>query len=316
MCDEMGQLVFGAFYCDSALEPKPAADDGWNDWVVATAREWTRALRGHPSVVLYRPMCRAPQGGRSGRARLQEEVRKNDGTRPLTDRKEVWDYAQGALGRGGQPDDASRMAETLSRTPIPFITNEIWFGRIGEEDLIRFFTAYYDKSFEGGATGMIPQHVSYKRAVGFNVTWPSASGAGNRSTGGRITGRWSNCPNWCDPARPAWEETSQGRVFRRLYEKHVGRAPEPFSGELPGDVLASGLAPRKPAFLVPADPTSAPPAGVVAAPDGTAWFVVPTAGPHRLVHEGGAVGVNVAAQPPALKPGYEHIQRVEIGEQP
>ncbi len=194
LADEMGMLVLGGFYCDGRPNIQSRADPGWLDWMAATCREWVRTFRNHPSIVVWRPADVLPQNLFSQRetvyGRLAEQVRREDGTRPLADGSDIAAWGQGAFRDPRNPqvyDDGSRMAERLAASRKPFLTKEIWTGFADVENLSRFFRVFYEKSFSGGGTGIMVQHLPLiQRAGAFHIEWLSESGLGNRDPAERI----------------------------------------------------------------------------------------------------------------------------------
>src|SRR5437899_9258380 len=86
LCDEMGIVVLGGFYCDGRPQIQSKADAGWGDFMVGACRQWVRTVRNHPSIVLWRPADSVmPPNAQSGQmtARYMEQVRAEDGTRPF-----------------------------------------------------------------------------------------------------------------------------------------------------------------------------------------------------------------------------------------
>ncbi len=316
LCDEMGMLVHASFYCQSQLAFQPNADEGWADWTVSATEEWTRARRSHPCIVTWRPLCGLPKNlreltdMREFRTRIEQAVRGQDGTRPIVNRSDVWDHNQGTTNsQTGDYDDGSGIAALLRNAPMPVLTVEIWGAYKDVEGVSGFFRAFYDKAYRGGSTGFIPQHLPFFEGVRFRPSWPSLSGPGNREADGRINSR---CLNWCDPDRPACQPEPYGRLFADLHAEYTGRKVEVFRGRTAPELLASSLPADRPAFLVPEDPTVFAPVGLLAAPDGTAWFVVRHPGAYRLVS--GADSKEVRVVPPGgdFAPGYDYIQRVEF----
>jgi len=315
VCDEQAMLVFGGYYCNGQLNVQPQADEGWPDWMVRAGGEWAHARRNHPSIVMWRPLCGLPKNlNRTGQAEqarlgLREQVNAHDGTRPIADRSDVWDYCQGAIDpETGEADDGSRLAAVLAEVDKPLITNEIWFNTRNTDKLVKFFRAYYATSYEGGASGMVPQHVMAVQSPDYDIRWLSLSGRGNRDASWRVRDR---VPNWCDPAQPAWTLTRLGKLFSGLHARYTGREAEACDAPGPAELLVSGLRPGQAAFLLPQEP-DAPAVGVVAAPDGTAWFTGVQPGDYRFLSAAGDVAVVLEPGPAAPKPGYEHVQRLAV----
>lgn len=314
VCDEQGMLVFGGYYCNGQLNVQPQADDGWPEWMVRAGGEWARARRNHPSIVMWRPLCGLPknlQSAQSQRVRraVREHLRACDNTRPVADRSDVWDYSQGAVDpETGKADDGARLARVLAEIDKPVLTNEIWFSTRNMDELVKFFRAYYATSYEGGATGMVPQHVMAHDSPEHDVRWLSLSGRGNRDASWVVRDR---VVNWCDPSQPAWTLNRLGKVFAELHAEHLGRGPEPCDAPGPAELLVSGARPGEPAFLLSAEP-DAPAVGVRAAPDGTAWFTGVSPGDYRLVSERRVAHVTLEPGPAAPKPGYGHVQRLTV----
>lgn len=359
LCDEMGMLVLGGFFCDGRPEIQSKADAGWVDWMAATCREWVREVRNHPSIVLWRPLDVLPDNllfqTWAIYVRMAEQVRREDGTRPLADGSDVEAWAQGSLkstpsvgllpgrasGVEGQEqrhsisradyDDCSRMENALGASHKPFLTKEIWTGFGDREGLSRFFRTFYEKSFVGGSTGIVVQHLPLVYRTGrLRITWLSESGKGNRDDISHITEMTSpnwcgpaqpiswpcddstSLPNWCDPAQPAGQATPYNDLFRDLYREFTKRAAIPHSGDIPGNVLVSGLEANEIAFLVPEEPVIGGAMGVRAAGDGTAWIIAVPPGAYRLHCGRGSASFQVAPQHPSGVPGYSSVQRIDV----
>jgi hypothetical protein len=316
LCDEMGMLVLGAFFCDGRPQIQSRADPGWTEWMGATTREWVRARRNHPSIVAWRPTDVLPPNVPASReqfaAGLAEYVRREDGTRPLADGSDIAAWSQSPFkdpqAREGEYDDGARMAAALAASTKPFLTKEIYGGFADLENMTRFFRAFYDKSTAGGGAGVIVQHLPLIQRLGpFQMQWLSESGRGNRDGGPG----GSQLPNWCDASQPAWSPTLYSRLFAELYQKAMNQAQAPYSGETAGELLVSGLAPDEVAILAPRDPGLAEAVGVRAAADGTAWIVAPP-GTYRLHYRDGSREVIVQPARFSEKPGYEYVQRISI----
>lgn len=183
-CDEAGMLVLGGFFCDGRPDIQSKADSGWEGWMTAICREWVHSVRNHPSIVMWRPTDVIPQNlsDASGYfssfvAGLGEQVRLEDGTRPLADGSDIESWAQGSqtseMGQFPQGisrglDDGSTMARALAASKKPFLTKEIWTAFPADagsiDALKRFFDEFYGKAFAGGSTGVIVQHIPLNRA--------------------------------------------------------------------------------------------------------------------------------------------------------
>ena len=193
LCDETGMLVMAGFYCDGRPLIQSRADDGWADWMTSTCRNWTRATRNHPSVVLWRPSDVVPQNTymrkESFAARLAEEVKREDGTRPLADGSDIAIWSQNHLKDPKNPevyDDGARVAEQLAAASKPLLTKEIYCSFADFDKIGGFFRAFYEKSQAGGSTGTIVQHLPLKKFSPFRAEWLSDSGAGNRERDPRL----------------------------------------------------------------------------------------------------------------------------------
>jgi hypothetical protein len=317
LCDEMGVLVLGAAYCNSQLPFQPDADEGWADWMTAQTGEWTRARRNHPSIVAWRPICGAPKNLRRVSPdvqisrRLGDAVRANDDTRPVADRGDIFDHNQGSKNAAGDYDDASGIARVLETVGMPVLTIEIWTGFDDVPGFSGFFERFYRASYAGGSTGFVPQHLPFFRSVPFTPSWPSLSGPGNRETDWRVR---EACVNWCDPGYPPCEEEPYGRLFARLYEEHTGRRPEVYAGRRCPEVLVSGAPVDSPVFFVPLNGEAAAPVGLLPAPDGTAWAVLPMQGSYRVVAGAHERGLEVEPQAGIPEPGYKYVQGMSLEE--
>ena len=314
LCDETGMLAWSAMYCNSMLPFQPSADEGWADWMVAQAAQWAHAERNHPSIMAWRPFCVTPKNlsaltdTRDFFSAAVRAVRAQDGTRPTAGWTDIIDYSQGSTNQQtGAYDDASGLARMFQQADKPVMTVEIWTGFNDVEGMSGFFRRFYDTAYTGGGTGIIVQHLPFYQGVGFEPSWLSASGPGNRDADWRVR----TCVNWCDPKQPPCGREPYGRLFAGLYEKYTGRAPDVFQGARCPEVLVTGAPAGAVAFMLPADAAAGPAQGLLSAPDGSAWFVLPRAGSYRLV-AGAAQAVEVAAQAGVVQPGYDSVQRVPL----
>jgi len=316
LCDEMGMFIWSSMYCNSQLPFQPKADEGWADWMAQQTAEWVRARRNHPSIMAWRPFCGRPKNlatvadPRAFSDAVRAAVKANDGTRPIGDRTDIWDRNQGSTNpKTGEYDDASGLARVLRQVPQPVMTVEIWTGFSDVEGMSGFFRKFYDTSYRGGAAGFIPQHLPFFAPVDFTVRWLSLSGPGNRDADWRVRQR---CVNWCDPRKPPYEKEPYGQLFARLYEEYTGRPLAVYGGELSPEVLVTGAPGGAVVEMAPGDSALQPAQGLLAAPDGTAWFVLPRSGDYTLRTDGVSRAVRVPAQSGIPKPGYDYVQRVSL----
>ena len=185
-------------------------------------------------------------------------------------------------------DDGSRMATALAASTKPFLTKELYVGFADIPGMTGFFRAFYEKSYRGGGTGVIVQHLPLFEMRGrFTVSWPSQSGAGNRDTGAPMM-----LPNWCDPAQPAWTPSAFSRLFADLYREFVKPPEAAPARPAQGELMVPNLDPDEFAMLWPPDLTVAAPLGVRASAQGDAWFTAPP-GPYRLGRRRGPQQVEV-----------------------
>jgi len=316
LADEMGMFVWSAMYCNSQLPFQPNADEGWADFMAAQTAEWAHAERNHPSVMAWRAFCGKPKNlGELANVRgfdtaVDKAIRAQDGTRPIGNRTDIYDHNQGSTNpQTGAYDDASGLARVLKSAGKPVMTVEIWTGFSDVEGLSGFFRRFYQTAYAGGETGFIPQHLPFFSGVEFRPSWLSLSGPGNRETDWRVRER---CVNWCDPTQPPYEKEPYGQLFAELYRKYTGRALQAYAGERPPEVLASGAPAGAFVFMQPADPAVGPVQGLMAAPDGTAWFVLARAGSYMALAGGAHREVQVAQQAGIPQPGYGYLQRVSL----
>jgi hypothetical protein len=307
-CDEMGMLVLGGFFCDGRPKIHSKADDGWEDWMVKTCARWVRVTRNHPSIIAWRPADVIPPNMSNKRpevwGRLDEQVRREDGTRPIADDSDIQAWSQSPLKAPGQYDDGSKMAAALAESTKPFLTKEI-YGGFGEGEQ-GFYRIYYEKAFKGGGTGVIAQQMPLLERHGrFKIEWLSESGLGNRDLAAGDT------PNWCDPTQPAWVPSAMSKLFAEAYQKFTQRVPAPVSAETAGEVLVGGLAPDDLAILMPRNPDVAEAAGVRADTGGKAWIAA-QAGDYRVYYSKGSQEIAVPPGRFPLKPGYEAVERVTV----
>jgi len=318
LCDEMGMLVLAEFFCDGRPQIQSRADAGWMEWMGATAAEWVRARRNHASIVAWRPTDVLPPNVGVSReqfvAGIAQHVRREDGTRPLADDSDIAAWSQSMLkdpGNPGEYDDASRMAGRLAASTKPLLIKEVYGGFADLDNVTRFFRSLYEKSYLGGSTGIVVQHLPLIQRRGpFLVEWLSQSGRGNRERGPGVS--LPAMPNWCDASQPAWNAPPYSRLFAELYQKYTGRAPVAFGGETAGELLVTGLPPDELAVLLPGNQEVAEAAGVRADDDGTAWFTAQP-GTYRLYSRDGSLAITVHLARFAEKPGYEYVQRAGAG---
>jgi hypothetical protein len=229
------------------------------------------------------------------------------------DGSDVVTWAQSPLRQQGDPaqgyDDGTSMAQKLAVSAKPLLTKEIYAGFQDVSRLSQFFLTFYEKSHAGGSTGLVVQHLPLiRREDPFRITWLSESGAGNRDT---LNGQPQfGLPNWSDPSLPAWQATAYSTLFAGLYRSFAHQSPVPAGGEISPELLVTGLLPDDFAVLLPRDPSMAPPPGVRAAADGTAWMVAEQPGEYDLVTPAGSMVVRLAAQRLPRQPGYDYVQRV------
>lgn len=316
-CDEMGMLALGAFYCDGRPKIQSKADPGWAEWMADTCRVWVRTTRHHPSIVMWRPTDVLPQnvfGSREAfNASLAAQVRREDGTRPLADDSDIAAWSQSPLRdpRSKEYDDGSRMAAQLTASSKPLVTKEIYTGFGDVENLSRFFRSFYEKSYTGGSTGILVQHLPVIQSGGvvtivrIPFPWLSDSGLGNRDLA-MVGGL-----NWYESNWPAWKLGPYGELFADLQKAFMKQNPAPYSGETAPELLVSGLAPDHIAFLLQ-DPALGDALGTRADAKGEAWIVAPRAGSYRLYYKDGSQPIRTHAQHMPSKPGYDSVERIDI----
>jgi hypothetical protein len=315
LCDEMGMLVLARFYCRGSKGIP--ADEDWPEWMNATCREWVRATRNHPSIVLWRPIDLAPGNPSAERsadrrkilADLAAQVHREDGTRPLADESDIATWAQSPFSGSdtAKYDDGSLMAQRLAASTKPFLTKEIYTGFGDFPNLSRFFQIYCEKSFQGGSVGVVVQHLPLlAKSKPFHIEWLSDSGLGNRDASGV---READLANWCDSSQPAWDASPYSGLFASLSRRFTNQPPEPFGGDMPGEVLVSGLAPDDLAILVPRAPDLAEAIGVRVSADGKAWVIAQQPGAYRLFYRNGTMELVIRPQRLPRNAGYENIQR-------
>jgi hypothetical protein len=314
LCDEMGMLVLAGFYCPNPTGPP--ADEGWPEWMNTTCRDWIREARNHPSIVLWRPIDLLPKNLSVNRpkiiADLAEQVRREDGTRPLADGSDIafWSQSSFADQDSEKYDDGSLMAQRLAASSKPFLTKEIYTGFGDFPNLSRFFQTYYEKSHQGRSVGVVIQHLPLlTKNKSFRIEWLSDSGLGNRDA---RDVRSVDLPNWCDSSQPAWSPSPYSGLFADLGRKFSNLATQTWGGDMPGEVLVSGLSPDDFAILVPRAPDLAEAIGVRAAADGTAWAAVRQPGAYRLFYRNGSLELAIRPGRLPRSPGYEACQRVEV----
>ncbi len=203
------------------------------------------------------------------------------------------------------------MAAQLAASSKPLLTKEIYAGFADLENLNRFFKAYYEKSYSGGSTGILVQHlpvihIGLIAESRISVPWLCDSGLGNRdwaSVGGS---------NWYESGLPAWRLGPYGELFADLQKKFMKQNPAPYRGETAPELLVSGLVPDHIAILVPQDPDLDDAVGTRADAHGAAWIVAPRAGVYRLYYKDGSQPIHTHAQHMPSKPGYDSVDRIDI----
>jgi hypothetical protein len=320
-CDEMGMLVVAGFYCDGRPQIQSRADSGWEDWMADTCTQWTRTVRRHASIVLWRPIDIGPVNAMARSRelfnRLAERVRREDGTRPFVfgnDGSEVDAWSQSPLKDPRDKtayDDGARLVERFTGSSKPFLTKEIYTGFADVENVSRFFRTFSEKSFALGSTGLIVQHLPLvTRSRPFAIEWLSPSGRGNRDISPRLSP--GSLPNWCDASEPAWTPSPYSTLFRELATRFQKRPPAASRGERAGEILVTGLAADELALLVPRDPAAGEATGVRAAADGTAWIAPASPGDYELLHDRGAQPIRVNTQQGPSRPGYGDVERIVV----
>lgn len=207
------------------------------------------------------------------------------------------------------------MARALAASQKPFLTKEIYTSfPAGTHDisgLEHFFDEYYSKAFAGGGTGIIVQNLHLiEWSQAFKVSWLSASGEGNRNNGSNI--EENNLPNWCDSTQPLWPDGPYGELFAGLYRKWMKRPTNTYKGEMPGEILVSGLDADEIAFLEPENPTILSAKGMRVAQDGTMWIVGLKPAVYRLFSRKKVVAIHVHSQVLPERATYSLVQRVNV----
>jgi Glycosyl hydrolases family 2, sugar binding domain/Glycosyl hydrolases family 2, TIM barrel domain/Glycosyl hydrolases family 2 len=325
LCDEMNMFVVAGFFCDGRPNFQSVADPGLADWMAATCSQWVRSVRNHPSIVIWRPTDDHPRNlaGPHGVspaivARMGQEVRQADGTRPLADGTDIQTWAQASLKNlsiPGDYDDCSRMAQALAASERPFLTKELYTPFQDTNGVSDFIKVFCEKAFAGGSVGFIVQDIPLIRwTKPFRIAWLSQSGEGNRDFAGGIDEE--NLPNWCDSSQPCCAPTPYNELFAGLYRQFI-KLPLPVSRhDVTGEVLLSNLSADEIVLLVPEDPALKGPLGIRAAADGTAWIVALQPGAYRLHSRTGSVGANIHARPREYRPGYNFVQRITLPSRP
>jgi hypothetical protein len=332
LCDEAGMMVLGCFFCDGRPDLVSQADPGWADWMSSTCADWVQTVRNHPSIVMWRPTDMLPDNMTRQQneiyARLAEQVRKKDGTRPVADGSDIQGWGQSSLLDQSKPgddfeawvhdprrgltdsrvyDDGSRMAKILASSQNPFLAKEIYTGYTDVPKLSGFFRTFYEKSVAGKGTGVIVQYLPLLDDTdAFDIVWLSESGKGNRDPQHVSE---VNLPNWSDPRHPVGRISDYSVLFANLYREIVKLAPEPYKGEISGEVLISGLSPGELVFLLPAHSLPGDALGIRAASDGSGWAIGVAPGVYVLHCRAGAVKFNIRPQRLPERPGYAFVQR-------
>jgi len=252
--------------------------------------------------------------------KLGDIVRQQDPAhRPLADGGPGADVVAWGQSPGnkdnGKLDNLAPLQNAASHTTKPLLCKEIYGGFRDVPAMLEFFRTYYKTSFELKSTGIIVQGLpllAWRQRPAYVVDWLSQSGPGNREKPANFLAAES--PNWCDPSRPAWQESAYAQEFGRLLTQYLKSAAKPTAAAAPPEILVSGLRPGSWVWLAPADLTWGNPTGILAATDGTAWFVAPQAGRWRLSHERGEKLIELKSPPEVPAPGYAHVERVKAAE--
>jgi hypothetical protein len=286
--------------------------------MTATCGEWAQARRGHPSIVAWRPIdVPPPQYVRfisldDLHAALDTRVRKNDPShRPIADGSDIAAWGQPPTDKDTGEYNNFGQLQAGHDSGKPFLCKEIYGGFNVPEKYSAFAEEFYRRSFALGSTGMLVQQLPLLRNQGpepFAISWLSLSGCGNRNTS--FAGGRSELPNWCDSHATPSAPTPFATLFHRLFQKYTGTELQP-ALPISGEVLFRKLPARSFAMLIPEEDATAEPRGLLAAPDGTAWFTAIPAGPWKLTSEGKTVDVDVrpGAAPPS---GYSNLQPIDI----
>ena len=241
-CDELGMLVLGGFYCDGRPQIQSHADPGWEDWMADTCAQWTRSVRNHPSIVIWRPIDIGPinvmSRGRDLFNRLADRVRREDGSRPFAfgnDGSEIDSWAQSPLRDPSDKtayDDGSRLVARFKTSAKPFLTKEIYTGFADVENVSRFFRDLLREVVRAGRHGArrpasAPDHAqpSLRHRVA------ESERLGNRDTA--PAGSPGNLPNWSDASQPVWTASPYSVLFRELYTKFMKQLPVAVPGDRP-----------------------------------------------------------------------------------
>lgn len=322
-CDENGMFVLGGFYCDGRPKIQSQGDAQWVSWMTATCAEWVEARRKHPSILLWRPIDVLPPHAADTmpyekvQGEIGRQARVHDPShRPLADGSsaaEVVTWGQAALNPETRQFDNFGPLEDAAWRNKAFLCKEIYCGFNLAPELLQFFETYYSKSLQLKSSGFIVQCLplqNWGEAHPYTVQWLSLSGSGNRE---QPTNRlFGETANWCDPEHPASKPSAFSPAFAQWYTQLAKNQLAPCPAGNSRDVLVSGLAPGSVGWLAPAEGGTDEPQGVLAAPDGTAWFLAPRPGKWRLLHHRGEEAIEVPPLTAIPKPGYGHVVRVVI----
>jgi hypothetical protein len=243
VADELGMLVLGQLYCHGPLRLR-GRDPDWLPFMDAAVRDWVRAYRHHPSIVLWSPLHHAPLVSLSrGIDRdLAVAVRSVDAVR-LTAGVDFHGFAAGS-----DPDHIPPRVQRLGqRRPVrPLLNVESW-GPLDGGTAERWLHA----AQRSGWFGWIHQHQQPRPPVesAFDAVWPAepvagvvptpATGAASSPDVGALSlSRFGPVPG-DDPVRSARERIALGAPAP-LASHYV---PEhwidfgPGSGVRPGDLV-------------------------------------------------------------------------------
>lgn len=292
--DEMGELAIDAMYCNGPPDPTDSKVDSASAWLAfmqQQAAEVAAAEQNHPSNILWRPFDVVPSGA-GGKPLVDPQIKAAmiavNPTLLFADGSDVQTWAQPVEYPGQTTcDNGSEFAAWLAQQTTPSLIREI-YGGYGLSCLKEFYETIYQEAYDGGAVGIIVQQLGVASQDPFTPIWPSQSGIGNRP---EVT----DLPNWISRQ---WTPTLFGIVFLSLYKEFTGQTPA-VGSPADGEYLASGI--TGPGFLLPPSSFDYSAVGVLAAEDGTAWFVTEKAGANLLDYAGtdGDVETPVDAQVPA-----------------
>ena len=165
-----------------------------------------------------------------------------------------------------------------------------------------------------GPWGDLIQAGTFKGIV--DIDWPSLSGRGWFKSERFLAAPNTQAVNFCDPARVATTTTKVFEAFQKVYRDVPG-----WSNRRQPELIVTILKAGKPlpgvnVFLVPLDGQATGPLGVMADPNGAAWFITREPGRYavQVSHDGMTASNDVTLECTEIKNrgGFDYIPRAMV----